>query len=206
MLSHRFKTIFVHIPKTGGQSIEHMFLKAHGLDWHTRDALLLRENRDASQGPARLAHMFAGEYHSFGHITREAFDEYYRFTTVRDPYDRIISEFNYRPHEHKTIRDFVASLPKNIRSDRRRHVLPQARFLMDEDEQLLVNDVLRFENLAEEIKKVFVRLPELGGELEHINSSRRKRMKRADLDAADIAFITELFEDDFRLLDYPKMA
>lgn len=205
MLSHRFKTIFVHIPKTGGQSIEHMFLKAHGLDWNTREALLLKANRDKSLGPGRLAHMFAEEYHSFGHVTREAYDSYYRFTTIRDPYDRMVSEFNYRKHEHKTIRDFVASLPTNMRSDRRRHVVPQVRFIMDEDGQLLVDDVLRFERLQEDIKKVFARLPDLG-ELEHINSSRRKRLRRADLEPADIAFIDELFEDDFRLLDYPRMA
>jgi Sulfotransferase family len=205
MLSHRLKTIFVHIPKTGGQSVEHMFLRAHGLTWATRGDLLLRPNENKALGPSRLAHLYAEEYYTLGHVDRETFDRYYRFAVVRDPYDRIVSEFNFREHDHKTVRDFYASVPTRPFADRWRHVVPQAAYLVDRDGEMLVEDIIRFETLGEDIAKVFARVPELDGTLDHINSSKKKRLRRADLDPADIAFITETFADDFRLLDYPRM-
>ena len=46
MISHKHKTIFVHIPKTGGQSVESVFIEDEGLTWDTRAPLLLRRNDD----------------------------------------------------------------------------------------------------------------------------------------------------------------
>ena len=44
MISHNHEYVFVHIPKCGGQSIEHVFLNDLGLEWHNRSPLLLRPN------------------------------------------------------------------------------------------------------------------------------------------------------------------
>src|SRR5689334_2187766 len=69
MLSHRFQTIFIHVPKTAGQSVERVFLEKHGLTWETRSELLLRENPDPSLGPRRLAHLYAREYVDKGYVS-----------------------------------------------------------------------------------------------------------------------------------------
>ncbi len=37
MISHQHKCILVHVPKTAGQSIEHVFLDLHGLTWVRAD-------------------------------------------------------------------------------------------------------------------------------------------------------------------------
>ena len=53
MLSHQDKCLFVHIPKAAGQSVESIFVQRSGLTWQTRDALLLRPNKEPEQGPPR---------------------------------------------------------------------------------------------------------------------------------------------------------
>lgn len=205
MLSDKYQTIFVHIPKTAGQSVEDLFLRGHGLDWRNRAALLLRPNTDPAKGPTRLAHLFAREYFELGYVGREEFDRLYRFAVVRDPYDRIVSEFNYRDHAHATIRDFVSAVPTRTTADRWRHVAQQADYLLDGDRTLLVDDILHFERLEADVATLARRLPTLDTTLRHVNASRRKRLRRADLSAEDIAFINERYADDFRLLGYPTI-
>ena len=62
MITHQFKCVFVHIPKTAGQSVEHFFLNLHQLTWQEKERLLLVKNTDPNKGPERLAHMTAAEY------------------------------------------------------------------------------------------------------------------------------------------------
>jgi len=95
MLSRAYRTIFVHIPKTGGQSIETIFLKAHGLTWEARAQLLLRPNSDPAKGPRRLAHLYASEYVSCGHVTAEDFESFFSFAVVRNPWARAVSSYKY---------------------------------------------------------------------------------------------------------------
>ena len=85
MYSPKFKTIFVHIPKTGGQSIEHVFFAEHGLTWDTRAPLLMRVKEKGEQGPKRLAHLLAREYVEFGYVAAEDFAAGFKFTVVRNP-------------------------------------------------------------------------------------------------------------------------
>lgn len=83
MLSERFRTIFVHIPKNAGQSIETVFLEQHGLNWATRAALLLKRNDDPAKGPERLAHLYAREYVEYGYVSQTDFDAFYKFAVVQ---------------------------------------------------------------------------------------------------------------------------
>ena len=95
MISHFHKTIFIHIPKCGGQSIETAFLNDLGLTWETRAPLLLRPNDNPRIGPPRLAHLRAKEYTKFHYISEELYETYYKFSIVRHPVERAISTFNY---------------------------------------------------------------------------------------------------------------
>ena len=86
MISHRFKCVYVHVPKAGGQSIESVFVEQHGLTWETRAPLLLSPCNDRRFGPRFLAHLTAKEYVALGHLSQQDWDEYFTFAAIRNPW------------------------------------------------------------------------------------------------------------------------
>jgi hypothetical protein len=79
--------IFIHIPKTGGVSVEDLASKSG----HVTGACVVHSFGDASL-PYALAPGFAMEPY---HAPPRRFVPY-SFTVVRDPYARMVSEFNWR--------------------------------------------------------------------------------------------------------------
>ena len=170
MISAKHQSIFVHIPKTGGQSIESVFLKLNGLDWGTRAPLLLRRKEPQEDGPERLAHLTAREYVMLGYIDGESFDRFFKFAFVRNPWDRLASEYRYLK-EKIPFAAFVERMLAEDYPDPSRHIKAQVDFLTDEHGKIIVDFVGRFEALAVDFGEVARRL-ELGRvKLPHRNSS-----------------------------------
>ena len=71
MISHEFRFIFIHIPRTGGSSIEHALA---GRDWWEIDGTT--KHLTASQ--ARI-------------IYADYWDDYFKFAFVRNPAERMLS-------------------------------------------------------------------------------------------------------------------
>ena len=68
------KIAFIHIPKTGGQSIIRMF------DFKTDQS-----------------HFYG--HHSINQINEKInLNDFYKFSFVRNPFDRLLSDFSFRPH------------------------------------------------------------------------------------------------------------
>ena len=76
MISHKYKCIFIHIPRTAGSSIEKWI---HGEDWWEVDKT--------------TKHLLASQAKS---IYSEYWDDYFKFAFVRNPWDRMVSCLNYR--------------------------------------------------------------------------------------------------------------
>lgn len=174
MISDKYKCIFVHIPKTGGQSVEHVFLNLHNLDWDNRSPLLLRHNDDPKRGPERLAHLTASEYVDCEYISQDQFDAYYKFAFVRNPFSRLVSAYKFRKYHMKmNFKDFVISgLPaKNYYSGAYRHIIPQYDYIYNEKDELLVDFVGKLENFQNDFDVICSKLKINDSTLPHINSS-----------------------------------
>lgn len=206
MISRKFKTVFVHIPKTAGQSIESVFLEAHGLTWETRAELLLYPNNDPAKGPERLAHLYAQEYLSYGYLTENEFRDFFKFSIVRNPYSRIVSAFNFRPHDFKQIREFVESARDDNRNDFRRHVTPQVKFLTnDVNGTIVVDNIIRYEDLSRDIPRLFRNIFGKNIDLPHKNAAKQIKISVESLSGSDINFINEFYKEDFETLAYPLL-
>ena len=192
MISHQYRCVFVHIPKTAGMSIEQVFVDLVGLTWKTRAPLLLGRNEDPRRGPPKLEHLRAGEYLACGHLTAAQLESYFKFSFVRNPWDRIVSEYKYRGYPVKI--DFKTYLFKHLPppgwTDTYSHVMPQYDFLHDEAGTLLVDFVGKYETLQTGFDTVCARLgipttrlPWVNRSLEkaRLTSLRelRKRLRRA---------------------------
>lgn len=160
MISKFDKCLFVHIPKVAGQSIESVFLKRAGFEWHERAPFLLKANANKELGPPRLAHLTANEYVELGYLTEERFSELYRFSFVRNPWERILSEYKYRGYKCSfkdfLLKSFPTEKDDNYASgdDLYRHVIPQAEFVCNRQGELLVDFIGRFETLSSDFAKV----------------------------------------------------
>lgn len=179
MICKPFKCIFVHIPKTAGQSIEQVFMDQLGLSWDTvddRQALLLQDNDDPSMGPEKLPHLSASEYVQCGHVSAQDFAAYFKFSFVRNPFTRMLSEYRYRNYfSHRSFKDFVLNkLPKPGWDDKYRHVMPQYDMLHGRDGRLMVDFVGRFESLQQDFDRVCEQLGISDSTLPHMNKSDKK--------------------------------
>ena len=177
MICREYNCLFVHVPKSAGQSIEQFFMDRLGLDWDTdRASILLGDNPDPTRGTQKLAHLSAHEYVSDGFIPADEFESLFKFSFVRNPYERLVSEYRYRNYfHHKSFSDFVYNkLPQPGWDDKYRHVMPQYEMLYDPDGRLLVDFVGRFENLREDFAEVCRRLDIEETELPHRNPSNKK--------------------------------
>ena len=99
MISIHHKTIFVHIPKCAGQSIEAAFCADLGLDWDDHRHLLGCMQRPRSWDealPNSLAHLTAHDYVEKAFCPPEMFEAYFKFAVVRDPVERLVSIWRYR--------------------------------------------------------------------------------------------------------------
>jgi len=173
MISQKHKTLFVHIPKAGGQSIETMFLTQEGLDWENRDALLLRKKKETEKGPERLAHLKASEYVDFEYITQENFDKYYKFSFVRNPYKRVFSFYNFLGYSKiMSLQTFVEKvLPKKIESSDF-FFCSQYDYLYNNEGTLLVDFIGKLETIKQDIEVVIKTSGLINATLPHVNKSK----------------------------------
>jgi len=224
MILEKHKCLFVHIPKTAGQSIENYFLNLDGLNWGKRASLLLRRNNDRKKGPERLAHLTAEEYLDYDYLSENDFSNFFKFTFVRNPWARLVSEYRYRNLDRKVeFKKFVMSgLPEeDYYSDSYRHVMPQYRFIFSANMELLVDFVGKFENLQEDFNLACSRIGVSQGHIPHIVSTGRfKRLLnkiftpvlpnnklsktdyRSFYDNDLKAYVEEMYKKDVSLFDY----
>jgi hypothetical protein len=180
MICKDYNCIFVHIPKTAGQSIEHFFLNLVGLTWETREPLTLKYNEDPSLGPERLSHLTAEEYVSCGHVSEAEFSKIFKFSFVRNPWSRLVSEYLYRKYNMQfSFKEFVMEgFPKPSLSNDYRHVMSQSDFVYDHEGNLLVDFIGKFERLQPDFDLVCQKIGIENSTLPHVNSTKTPKSKK----------------------------
>ncbi len=225
MISYYDKCLYIHIPKTAGQSIESVFLQRAGLSWEQRSSMLLKSNSNPQKGPPRLAHLTAREYLDYGYLTPKEFNKLFRFTFVRNPWDRLVSEYRYKQHKY-SFKDFLFKhFPeKNIDDYRHhngiyRHVMPQYKFIYNDKGKCLVNFVGKFENIDEDFAIVSNMICQQRLSLPHKNKTSAKGINsifkrftkteknkidhyRSFYDSESKEFVEMFYQQDIELFDY----
>lgn len=209
MISHYHKTIFVHIPKCGGQSIENIFLSELGLSWKNRAPLLLRPKTPGEHAPKKLAHLKLHEYIDNSYISRDLFDEYFKFSVVRNPYSRVKSLFEYLGFSNRMrLNDFVADvLPGKCRQADKWFwfFMPQVNFIIDSNSDIGVDEILYLEKIDDDWLKVLRNTNVETAVVPKKNVTKSGKKSVDEFDATSLEIINSLYKLDFDVLGYSSL-
>ena len=176
--------VFIHINKTAGTSIE----RALGLRFEHKTALEKRAELGAAQWAKRFC-----------------------FAFVRNPWDRVASLYHYRVQTNNTgLGDHPIPFKTWVRLTFRdndpayynspKMLMPQWHWITDEQGQVLVDFVGRFENLEEDFNIVCARINRRV-RLPHLKSSNRG-FYRAYYDDETIEIVRDWFAVDVEEFAY----
>jgi hypothetical protein len=167
MISNTHKFIFVHIPKNAGTSIENLLFKHYHEDKKKHiffDKKLLHFNQ----------HLTLSEIQKH-RVRGQSFFDYFKFTYVRNPWERMVSAAKYR---RMTLKQFIysdfSSSQQSSNLDPDRHRLPQYDFLFDDSGNKLIDFIGRYETLQEDFDIICDKLKIPRQTLPHKNISKHK--------------------------------
>jgi len=208
-VSRALRCLFVHIPKTGGTSVE-MALGMHG-DWAV-------ENRDSLFGAIRSADLAGRGYLSrfLQHLTLDEvrqlspeYGELFSFSFVRNPWDRMVSTYcSPDPDMVQHARTAGVELtgldfPEFVRrvdAVEHIHLLPQHRFVTDRQGRVAVDSLGRFETLAQDFESLR-RTLQVDAALPHENASEHIHFREYHTGETRDA-VARRYRQDIDLFDY----
>ena len=204
MISFSHKTIFIHIPKCAGQSVEETFLNDIGLDWYKHRHLFgcfKKPSTWSKNFPDRLAHLTAYEYFDLDFINNEIFYQFYKFSIVRDPFDRVVSAWKDLTKgidsNKKDINFFILNiLPKHV-SEKNFFFKSQKDYLLDpKTDKILVDNIFKIDELESNWEKVKIAT---GIKLDLTYRNKSKDIK-IDVSENCKDLVKELYKEDYYLL------
>ena len=219
-IHHEKKAIFIHIPKNAGSYISHILSKYYGFTnyyFQRPDHLSFCKTKDksVSMHENRL-HGTLIYYKTSPHLlkkmnmTIKKWDQYRIFCFVRNPYDRLISGWNYVNKNKISLSDFMKL--EYVNDYDYWHVLmSQARHLFDINGKIKCNWVGRFESLEQDLEIILKNIgfkkinhkPFLKNNKKHEHFINY--FKENQIDDSIINKIHLLFENDFKFFNYPKI-
>jgi chondroitin 4-sulfotransferase 11 len=209
-VSHELRCIHVHIPRTGGTSIEHALGMFHDWKIENRTALfgLIRspDLLEAVSVSRFLQHATAREVLA---LLPPECAGYFSFAFVRNPWDRMVSVFCHQdPHLAMQAAAAGVDLPSltfgqfldAARSLAHVHLLPQVQFIHDERGTCLVDFLGRFERLAQDFALIKERLG-IDADLACHNRSSHEDY-RSYYDNHSRRLVEEMYREDIEAFGY----
>jgi len=203
MISRKHKYIFIHVPKTGGNSVSRALLPYS--ESHLEEAI-----SPAGFGSGENFWTVDPELGRDKHFTVDMYaermdiHEYFIFSTVRNPLDWVVSLYFFRKQtgnteEYSWLRAGTDEFDSNEFLQFLQSGEPTQSSFFGTG-QFPVH-LLRFETLSDDFKEVCNRLKIRCHSLEKINSSRRPAYSEI-LDAELKNIIAEIYDVDFRNFGY----
>ena len=193
-INHEKKLIFIHIPKNAGTSI----IKAMGVENLYMDKTI-EEYKEHYQ---------------------DYWNEYTKFTVVREPMDRFISAYKFarmkesgwfsatgeeglEKHHHydlcnsMNINEYVEYIYDN-KKEYDRWIIPQTFIISNKDNQIEIDYYVRYESLLKDLKKIGI------DSIEKLNSSKIGNNKAIELTKKSKQMLYEIYDIDYKNFSYNK--
>lgn len=207
MILKQHKIIFVHIPKTAGQSVtefllNNMNMSSKNIKKNRPEVGFIKNTNRKLPGPNWYHHLFLNEYLKFNLISEDDIKDYFIFTICRNPYDRFRSAFYYNKLDKTFTYDtFVKNFKIKEDDDLSRHFLPQMKYI--ESNKFKVDKIFHLEkNFKEEFTIFFQKKFNFLKPLNNVNVTATKKLP---LTKYTQDFINEFYQDDFHYFNYEIM-
>lgn len=175
MISHKLKVIFIHVPRTGGTSIEMALI---GKDWW-----------DVDPDTKHIDWVKAKEVYA------RYWDDYFKFSVARNPWDWLASLYNsHRRGGDKSWSEFIAS--PNLRDHEQESII-QSDIIGNE-----VDMVLRFEHLQDDFSYLCKKIG-VEARLPHVEIGQGERTHYSEYYTDEQRFLIErMFGKDIDRFNY----
>jgi len=201
-ISHKYKFIYIHIPKTAGTTI--------CSSWEGALLKQICKETGVLGGGHKSALQIKESY-------PEEFEKYLKWTVVRNPYDRFVSKYFYKQLKPRENFDLEWTDQES------EGLLPQLYWITDREQfqkadgydqfyfhpdthygRIIVDRVLRFENLETELKALFDELgiPASTKVFPHFRETKKPGMYQPFFDDHLRGLVKFLYREDLRRLNY----
>lgn len=206
------KYIFVHAPKTGGTSLalmlEERAMKDDILIGDTPKALKRRGKVKGIKTTGRLwKHSMLTDL--YGLIPQEHMNDFFVFTLVRNPWDRMVSYYHWLQtqefdHPAVTAAKVMAFEPflRNPLVIKAIQKNPYLRYVTDKDGVMRAKHFIRLEHLEEDLGALEAHLDLSFKALHHANASARGKDYRSYYDAALVDHVATACAVDIQRFGY----
>lgn len=200
-----YNLLFIHIPKTGGQSIE----KALGVYGPSVEKIWGDITLDGKTKSGQ--HLSLVDIEKY--IGHDKFSTYTKIAVCRNPYTRFVSEFHWRKmhFERDLTVDILLNRIENVVHNKDYydikkcrfgdHFIPQSEFIFDSDGIMVIDHLFRFENFKE-IDEYLIQ--EYGCKKCPKDNQSVPQDKKIILTQEQKNRIYNLYQRDFELLGYDR--
>ena len=201
--------LFIHIPKTGGSSVELYFsvifkisLDIQSLFGFIDDKTKLNKNMIINSS---LQHLTFNQIFKYNHVFNIDFYNIKIITIVRNPYERIISDlfFILKINVNTTKEETFNIIQKYVISKNcDNHNLPQYIFITDDNKNIIPNiHILRNESLTNDMKALGYKSFNLYTQKNNVDVNYYNYLNNDS-----IKLINDFYHLDFVLFNYTKIS
>ncbi|WP_407557018.1 sulfotransferase family 2 domain-containing protein [Winogradskyella sp. 4-2091] len=211
MINHEHKIIYIHISKCAGTSVENAFGLLnqrvniadyeHLYGWSDKDELFLQ-------------HATPQQLFDLGYLTKGVWESYYKFIIIRNPWDRLYSDYVWMLKQIKGYGSFSQFIKREggfkkrltlkDRYYRGDHLNSQTDYLKLNGKLIEYDKILHFEKLSFEFKELERDLNLEDGFFEAKKKVAKKKFKHYSLfyNRRRLQLIEKYFKEDITNLPY----
>ena len=185
MINHKYEFIFIHQPRTGGTSIEKCFI----------------DNADKVDVEYKHHHVWF-----YFENLREYFDDYFKFSFIRNPWDRLVSAYYYFKTDFNfTFEEFIEKIgnkePLLGTITYRDYAIKSSFDKIQIKENIVVDFIGRFEKLQEDFDYVCEQIGVKSIKLPHVKKTEHKHYTEYYNDEM-VKIVEDVYISDITRFDY----
>ena len=216
-INHDKKAVFIHIPKTGGSYVAEILSKNYGFKsyylqrpdhkifcWGKDESVDKHENKIHGT----LMYYKTSPYiNKIMNMDDNKWNTYFIFTFVRNPYDRIVSGWNYINRYNIPFNKYIDFNYKANSYDYWHVFMSQTRHLISNNGKIRADYIGKFEDLENNLKYILNKLgfDKIIHKLFLKNEKKHKNYKLYYENSLIIEKVNLIVKEDLKNLDYEEM-